>query len=250
MGRKEKYQAAAEKYLPTIKRICAANGAPYQVCFAQLMVESGGSGVLAERHNYFGIKYPRGRNWKALWEWLGQPGKVVKLTNEKIKIKSEAHMMRYLAKGAVFKDEKWAANPTYPSRQAMRLPQAFCAWDSLEFGVEGWCRFMSKKRYQDGGVLTDWPVRWIAYRWMRGYATATGYVPAVVKRMNRVHQYTGDKSFLCEIDEDLEDLIDIALLYDGSERHDFAKDALEDNGFQRVPYEVFDFSNDPIVIEA
>ena len=251
MARKDRYQAALAEYYPTMQRVCAENDVPPQVCFAQFMVESGGGkGVLGKKHNYFGLKYPRGKSWKKQWEWLGQPGKVIKFTNEKIKIKSRKHMDRLLKKKAVFKDYVWAANPTFPSRQSLRLPQAFCTFETMEAGILGWCRFMSRSRYKDGGVLGHDPVRWIAYRWMRGYATATAYVEAVVNRMNRVYKYTDDESFLCKIDDPLDDLLDEARLVDGRARWDLAKDALEDNGFQHVPFEVYDFSDEPMIVEV
>lgn len=251
MGRKQ-YQTLIQKFLPTIQKVCKAEEVPYQICFAQLLVESGGKSDLAKKHNYFGLKFPRGKRWKTQWEWLGQPGKFQKMTPERINVRNRSHFDRLVDKGAVFSDEEWSANPTFPSSQSLRLPQLFCTFSSLEAGVKGWCRFMKRSRYQDGGILANDPVRWIAYRWMRGYATADFYVEAVVKRMQRVFKYTDDPAFDVEISEDLDELLDEARrLGPGVERWELAKDALEANSFQNIfPHvEVLDFS-EPLVVEV
>lgn len=268
MGRKAKYQAAAKAYMPTIKEVCAAEDTPFQVCFAQLMVEVGGSVVkpleeppdpkkvhersfkLASVHNLFGLKYPRGRHAKKLWAHLGQPGKVIKKTPERIKIRNQAHLDRLLRKGAEFKDRDYLANPIFGSRVSLVMPCAFCTFPTLAAGILGWCRWMKRSRYQDGGILANDPVRWIAYRWMRGYATADHYVEAVVKRMRSCAKYLDDDTFDMTITDELDQLLDEAREVDGPDRWELGKTALEDNGLTRVPYEVFDFSDEPMVIEV
>lgn len=267
MGRREKYKTAAERYLPTIKAVCAVESVPYQVCFAQLMVEVGGSVVppltespdpeeiyprefkLASVHNLFGLKYPRGTHAEKLWEFLGKPGKVVKYTPERIKIRDRNHLDKLLKKGARFKAD-YLAHPTFGGRVSLMLPCGFCTFETMEAGIRAWCLWMKRSRYQDGGVLADDPVRWIAYRWMRGYATADHYVEAVVKRMRRCVEYLGDESFDVTIDDELDALLDEAREVDGRDRWELAKEALEDNYFQRLPYEVMDFNDEPMTIEV
>jgi hypothetical protein len=252
MGRKEKYQEAAAAYMETVKKVCAEEDTPYQVCFAQLMVEVGGSVVepveelpdpeevhdrkfkLASVHNLFGLKYPKGKSAKKLWEYLGKPGKVTKMTPERIKIKDQKHLDKLLKRDAKF-DDDYLANPTFGGRVSLMLPDAFCTFPTLEAGIRGWCLWMKRSRYQDGGILRDDPVRWIAYRWMRGYATADHYVEAVVKRMRRCAEYLGDRSFDVSINDALDNLLDEARTVDGRDRWNLAKDALEDNSFTAVP---------------
>ena len=250
MAKSNKYTRLADKFLPTIKAVCAEEDTPFQVCFAQLVVESGGKSDLAKLHNYFGIKYPRGRHADELILRLGNPGSFTKLTPERLKIKNQAHLDKLLKKGAKFSDEYLAA-PYFGKSVRLKLPCAFCTWKTMEAGVRGWAVFMQRSRYDDGGVLRDDPVRWIAYRWMRGYATSNQYVEAVVNRMNKVAKYTGDESFAVEITEELDDLLDEArLLGPGRDRWDLGKLALETNEMTGTPYELIEFEPMEITVSA
>jgi hypothetical protein len=249
MGQAERYRLIANKFLPTIKAVCDGEDVPFQVCFAQLVVETGGGkSDLAQRHNYFGLKYPRGKYAEELKERLSVSGKFTKFTPERFTVKDRKHLDKLLGRGAVFSD-KYMADPYFGKSVRLKLPCPFCTFDSMEAGIRAWVVWMKKSRYDDGGVFKDDPVRWIAYRWMRGYATADSYVEAVVKRMNRVAEYLGDDTFAAEIDENLDEILDEArFLGPGRERWDLAKEALEANGLHSLPYEVYEF--EPMVITA
>jgi len=249
LGRKERYKKLADKFLPTMKRICAEEDTPFQVCFAQLLVESGGRGELGKRHNYFGLKYPRGKYAKVLWERLGKPGKHVKMTPERLKVRDRNHLDKLLKKGAVFSD-KFMKSPYYGKSVRLKMPCAFCTFPDMEAGIRAWCIWMKRSRYKDGGIFATDPVRWIAYRWLRGYATANAYVEAVVKRMNSVAKYLGLEEFRVSIDDDLDELLDEAReLGPGRDRWDLGKEALEANGLTGVPYEVIEFEEMEIVVD-
>jgi len=122
------------------RAICTELGVPWQVCWAQARLESGkGTNVLAQSFNFWGVK-PRFRRDKT--SITGHTHTVRKLTTE------------YGHDG-----------------KRRRVEADFCGWDSVEQGVRGWVAFVSRSRYAGAAVLSDEPLRWIAYVVGKGYAT-------------------------------------------------------------------------------
>lgn len=227
-------------YRPTVERVCVELGVPFAVCLAQMRTEAGsGKGVLGQNHNHWGLKYPKGKSAAARLEAMGHPGKIEKMTGERLVIRSDAHIVQLNRIGAVFRDE-----PVIGESCRIRLPQLFCAWPTLEAGVRGWAAFVTSSRYDDGGVFADDPARWFAYRWAKGYATARRYVEANVKNVNKLSDVTGVHAV---IDEGLERFLDAARELHGRARWEFTNREFERDQLGRA-VEVMDFSDEPMVI--
>ncbi len=64
------------KYGEISRKICEEENVPFQLCWAQAMLESGkGENILAQNFNLFGIKYRKSLHAKFVqkwtWEWRG-----------------------------------------------------------------------------------------------------------------------------------------------------------------------------------
>jgi len=147
-----------EKYGDITKRICEEEGIPYQICWAQAILESGsGTNVLARNNNLWGIKYRSKYHSRFVRKWTWE----------------------YLKKGKV------------------KVFSKFAAWDTLEEGTRGYCQFLKRKRYLHDNLqkISSDPLKYLIWIWGRGYATARGYVPAWVKRMQKIYTATGNEDF-------------------------------------------------------
>jgi len=241
---KKKYRELAEKFLPTIKDVCSVQRVPSQVCFAQLVVESGGESELAKVHNYFGLKF-RKRLSDKLFAMGVYHSQHVKLTKERITLRDMAHYEKLKKRGAIFLEEV-DANPAafFGKRITIKLPLPFFAFKSMRDGIVGYCLFVKRSRYMDAIMLCRDPVRWIGYVWARGYATADHYPEAVVKRMQRVYTHLGDESFNVWIDEDLAELLEELRKLEGPDRWDLAQSALDHTSFKSLPFEELEFTDE------
>ena len=154
------------KYGEISKRICEEENVPFQLCWAQAMLESGeGKNILASNYNFFGIKYRESLHQKYVqkWTWEWRDGKKEKVFSK------------------------------------------FAAFNSLEEGFRGYVQFIGRDRYQHELVplLRLDPVRYVTWLWACGYATAQNYVPAWVSRSQKIYKTTGDESFNLKVDKGL-----------------------------------------------
>lgn len=152
------------KFGDTAKQICEEEGVPYQICWAQAILESGkGTNILAQHNNLWGIKYRKKYHDKYVEKWTWE----------------------YLKQGKV------------------RVYAKFAVFDSLEDGVRGYCQFIKRKRYLNPNLdkISSKPLAYLIWIWGRGYATARGYVPAWVNRMQKIYRATGNEDFNIEYDD-------------------------------------------------
>lgn len=163
--------------------VCAAAGVPWAVCVAQAWAESGlGRSDLAKRaNNFHGIKYRKGQHTRF----------VMHVSPERTR------------KGVT-------------TRQRMR----FAAFDTPEDGIRAWVKKVTGRRYRRSSDYEDDPVRFVAYLWGKGWATANHYVAAFAAKLRKLGDAIGDKALAkVRVDHQLEPCLVVLRECYGSERH-------------------------------
>lgn len=156
---------------------------PWSVCVAQAWVESGlGTSELATKaNNFHGIKYRSALHDR--WVWHVSPEKT--------------------RKGVTTRDR-------------MR----FAAFDTPADGIRAWCRKVTGSRYSRSKVHREDPLRFMAYLWGRGWATADHYVEAFASRLRKLGEAIGDTDLAsARVDTELTPCLEVLRSAYGAERH-------------------------------
>lgn len=187
--------------------VCEAAGVPWAVCVAQAWTESGlGRSELARKaNNFHGIKYRKRVHPRFVWH----------ISPEQTR------------KGLT-------------TRNRMR----FAAFDTPQEGIQAWCDKVTGARYSGSSAFRDDPVRFMAYLWGRGWATAGHYVEHVAGRLRALGEAIGDTELAqVHVDTELEPCLEVLREAFGAERHK-ATEAMAEAGFcwSRVP--AIDFAHE------
>ena len=164
--------------------VYAAAGVPWAVCVGQAWAESGlGRSDLAQRaNNFHGIKYRKGQHDRF----------VMHVSPERTR------------KG----------NTT---KQRMR----FAAFDTPEDGIRAWVKKVTSRRYRRSSDYETDPVRFMAYLWGKGWATANHYVESFSARLRKLGRIIGDEDLAgARVDHQLEPCLEVLReCGPGSDRH-------------------------------
>jgi hypothetical protein len=163
--------------------VCLEAGVPWAVCVAQAWTESGlGRSELAQKaHNYHGIKYRKSAHDAYVW-----------------------HVSPERTRKGVTK------------RDRMR----FAAFATPEDGIRAWCDKVTSRRYKRSAEFGGDPLRFMAYLWARGWATANHYVEHFAGRLRALGRAINDAELAAvRIDAELEPCLDVLRETYGAERH-------------------------------
>lgn len=199
MGRSQRIRDWLDEHGEAVQAICAVHGLPWQACVVQGILESGlGRTVLGEVYNLWGISYRKAHHKAFVW----------KRTRE--------------VKGG----------------ELVYVRKRFAAFESMEEGVDGYCRFVTRSRYVPEdldfyGLFQRDPLRFVAWIWGRGYATSRRYVRKAAVRFRWVLDATGDRTYDCVVDAGLEASLETLEQVSGKRRWRQAKVELV-HGFGEV----------------